>query len=193
MDSLVESDGRLVQVDSIPGDDLDPERISIVASRLRNMARDLRTQADSIGTTWDKLPDAMVFTGVDSLYSADHSAYTKIDSFAGKLESAADALDDYGAELGPIKSTFKDIKTRAQGFVSAMLPGNYVEIVTTEWVRFLITPDPVPETSNGALVCEAADSSSILDGMFTTPAFGQSNQLTGIGPQYGSRILDRIE
>ena len=174
MTTAVVRDGGLVQVDEIPCDDLDPGQISLVATRMRNMARNLRFQAGNIGTTWDKLPNSVQFPGVEPLYDADTQATANIGAFCGKLVSAASALDDFADEMGPIKATLQDIKTRARWFVSAMLPGNLVEIVTSRVVTYEIQPEPVPEPTGSLAVCQATD---------TATTWG-----TGLGPKFGANI-----
>ncbi|MDK1473071.1 hypothetical protein QNO07_06490 [Streptomyces sp. 549] len=90
------------------------------AGSLRKDAKAIRETGASIHTGFQGLSSFYDAPEAEQLFATTKPVSTRADGFGDKLEKVSSALDDYAAEVRPIDSKLKRLRTEATAFVNSI-------------------------------------------------------------------------
>ncbi len=129
--TTAEADGRIIP-DNIPGLEIKPDNIDAAASTLESASTGMNTHAESIRTSWSRLPSVYQAPTGPTVHHAMAPAITSTTTFTWKLQRVAIALREFANQLRPLLAESKNIQTDAQAFRDEIDGGVWVSLSETK-------------------------------------------------------------
>lgn len=122
----------LIIPENIPGDDLVPVTLEIVAGTLRTAGSSALAQAGVAESSWSGLPAVVESPQGPVIYAALGTPSAAAAAIERKFDRVADALEEFASAVRPIKSTFADIKADAVAFRATIRADERVWVLPRE-------------------------------------------------------------